>query len=64
MWDTIKAGGEWQGEFQNKKKSGESYWEFAQISPVTNNDGVTTYFIKLAEDITALKEDGFWVLDA
>lgn len=63
MWDTIKAGGEWQGEFQNKKKSGETYWEFAQISPVTNNDGVTTYFIKLAEDITALKEDGSWVLD-
>ena len=60
MWDTIKAGGEWQGEFQNKKKSGENYWEFAQIFPVTNNDGVTTYFVKLAEDITALKEDGSW----
>ena len=60
MCDTIKAGGEWQSEFQNKKKSGEIYWEFAQIFPVTNNDGVTAYFVKLAEDITALKEGGSW----
>jgi methyl-accepting chemotaxis protein len=28
LWQTIKAGYEWRGEFQNKKKSGELYWEF------------------------------------
>ncbi len=51
MWDTIKTGGKWQGEFQNKKKTGETYWEFAQISPVTNNDGHITHFVKVSEEV-------------
>jgi two-component system sensor histidine kinase/response regulator len=32
LWKTIKAGQEWRGEFQNKKKNGELYWESATIS--------------------------------
>ena len=53
MWDTIKTGRMWQGEFQNRKKTGETYWEFAQISLVTNNGGSITHFFKIAEEITA-----------
>ena len=36
LWDTITAGKEWKGEFHNKKKNGELYWEGASISPIRN----------------------------
>ncbi|MBF8277885.1 MAG: hypothetical protein HW390_2958 [Candidatus Brocadiaceae bacterium] len=56
LWDTIKSGGEWRGEFLNKKKSGELYWEYASISPVKNTEGVITHFIAVKEDITERKQ--------
>ncbi len=57
MWDTIISGGEWRGEFRNKKKDGEFYWEAASISPVRNTEGVITHFVKVAEDITERKKE-------
>ncbi|MEN8242532.1 MAG: PAS domain S-box protein, partial [Chloroflexota bacterium] len=33
LWETILAGKEWKGEFVNKKKNGELYYESASISP-------------------------------
>jgi len=55
LWDTITDGGEWRGEFYNKKKSGEFYWESASISPVKNDEGTTTHFVAVKEDITDRK---------
>ncbi|MCR4321589.1 MAG: EAL domain-containing protein [Candidatus Brocadiaceae bacterium] len=55
LWTTIKSGGEWRGEFQNKKKTGELYWEYASISPIKNAQGVITHFLAIKEDITARK---------
>ena len=34
LWKTINSGNEWQGEFKNRKKNGEYYWELASISPI------------------------------
>jgi len=56
LWDTITSGGEWRGEFRNKKKNGEIYWESASISPVTDAAGVITHFLAVKEDITGLKQ--------
>ncbi|MCL4297085.1 MAG: PAS domain S-box protein [Anaerolineae bacterium] len=56
LWETIRAGGEWQGEFCNKKKDGELYWEFASISPIKDENGVVTHFLAVKEDITARKQ--------
>lgn len=56
LWRTIKAGGEWRGEFHNKKKNGELYWESASISPIRNADGVITHFLAVKEDITERKQ--------
>ncbi|OGW43749.1 MAG: hypothetical protein A2132_05295 [Nitrospirae bacterium RBG_16_43_11] len=55
LWDTITSGKEWRGEFYNKKKNGEFYWENASISPLTNEEGVITHFIIIMEDITERK---------
>lgn len=57
MWDTICAGDEWQGEFHNKKKNGDMYWEFAVISPIRDHEGNISQFLAVKEDITQSKID-------
>ncbi|MFC1513682.1 PAS domain S-box protein [candidate division KSB1 bacterium] len=56
MWEVITSGKEWSGEFQNKKKNGEIYWEFASISPVKNSMGEITHYIAVKEDVTEKKK--------
>jgi two-component system sensor histidine kinase/response regulator len=55
LWDTIKAGRVWQGQFANKKKTGEIFWENATISPLRNKDDQITHFVAVKEDITERK---------
>jgi PAS domain S-box-containing protein len=55
LWDTILSGNVWQGEFINRKKSGEEFWESASISPIVNDDGDITHFVAVKEDITERK---------
>lgn len=57
LWETILKGGEWHGEFKNKKKSGEEYFEEATISPIKNDNGQTTHFLAVKLDVTAKKRD-------
>lgn len=55
LWNTIKAGSSWKGEFLNKKKNGELYWEEAIISPVKDSQGTIKRFLSIKTDITAQK---------
>ena len=55
LWTTILAGGEWRGEFHNRKKNGELFWEFSSISPVRDRDGEITHFVAVKEDVTDRK---------
>lgn len=55
MWDTIRAGGEWRGEFLNERKNGDPYWEFTSISPIRDADGRITHLLVVKDDITARK---------
>jgi PAS domain S-box-containing protein len=56
LWRTVTAGKVWHGEFLNKKKSGELYWENASISPIHNEEGAITHYVAVKEDITARKQ--------
>lgn len=56
LWKTINSGNEWQGEFKNRKKNGEYYWELASISPIRNKFGNITHFVKIAENISYMKK--------
>ncbi len=56
LWDTIKRGKVWAGEFYNKRKDGSYFWEKATISPVLDNEGKPRFFIAVKEDITEKKE--------
>ena len=55
LWETVLGGGRWTGEFLNRKKNGELFWEQATISPVLDEQGAITSLIAVKVDITALK---------
>ena len=56
LWDTITSGKVWKGEFLNKKKNGEEYWENAIIAPVLNEKGKIINYVAVKEDITERKK--------
>jgi PAS domain S-box-containing protein len=55
FWRTLLGGHDWHGEFRNRKKNGEIYWEFASIWPVTNDEGQIGHFLAIKSDITGRK---------
>lgn len=55
MWQTLTAGKTWRGEFANRKKNGEIYWENASIAPIKDETGRTTNYVGVKEDITEKK---------
>jgi hypothetical protein len=56
LWETISRGDTWRGEFCNRKKNGEFYWELASIRPVRNKDGEFINYLAIKEDITERKQ--------
>ena len=56
LWETIGSGGVWEGEFHNRKKNGELFWEHATIAPVRNAENVITHYVAVKEDITERKK--------
>ena len=55
LWQTITSGEVWRGEFHNRRKSGELFWEMAAIAPVRDAAGRITHFVAVKEDITERK---------
>jgi PAS domain S-box-containing protein len=55
LWQAISSGREWHGEFHNRRKNGELFWEVASVSPILDEAGRTTHFVSVAEDITERK---------
>jgi len=55
LWKTILAGKLWEGEFQNKRKNGELFWESAKISPIINEQEEISHYLAVKEDITESK---------
>ena len=56
LWNTIMSGKVWEGEFLNKKKTGETYWEKAVIGPVFDNNGSIMNFVAVKQDISLVKD--------
>ncbi len=55
LWQTISSGKVWKGEFKNRKKSGEFYWESATITPIKDSQGRVMEYLAIKEDITERK---------
>ena len=56
LWDTVRNGGVWHGEFHNRRKDGTLYWESAIISPVRSPQGEITHYVAIKDDITERKQ--------
>ena len=56
LWETLLAGSEWRGEFANRRKNGEIYWEAVSISPLFDAAGRISHFVAIKDEITQRKE--------
>lgn len=56
LWKTISDGREWKGEFCNRKKNGDLFWESSVISPVFDSNGNIVNYIAIKDNVTVLKE--------
>ncbi len=52
LWDSLRSGATWKGQFQNRRKDGTFFFESATISPVTDSSGKVVRFIAVKEDVT------------
>ncbi len=55
LWDTLHSGRNWHHEFRNRRKSGESYWQSASVSPITEPSGKISHIVMVMEDIEERK---------
>lgn len=56
LWENIKSGKPWAGEFRNRKKNGELFWVSSQISPIIDSTGNVIKYMAIQEDITQRKK--------
>ncbi len=56
LWQTIKDGKTWKGEYQNIKKDGGAYWCSSHIKPIQDIFKVHYGYMAVRQDITAEKE--------
>lgn len=52
LWAELKSGKTWKGEFLNRKKNGELFWERAVISPIFNDKNEIIQYVAVKDDIT------------
>jgi PAS domain S-box-containing protein len=57
LWSTIRAGREWRGEWQNRKKDGDLFWEDIAISPIFDEKGKLSNYLAIKQDITERKKN-------
>jgi len=57
LWSELAQTGKWQGEIWNRRKNGDLYLEWLNISAVKDQNGNTTHYVGTFQDITKQKED-------
>jgi len=57
LWQTLNETGHWQGEIINRKKNGEYYTEWLNITQIRNQQGAPLYQLALFSDISTQKEN-------
>lgn len=56
LWSTILAGRIWQGELEDRRKNGQSFWAEVTITPIRSEDGSITHYSSSHIDITERKK--------
>lgn len=57
LWDRIKSGKVWRGEFLSHTKDHFHFWESAAISPIRDHHGNITHYMAIKEDISRSKKN-------
>ena len=57
LWADIEACGQWQGEIWNRRKNGEIYPEWMNISAVHGRVGEPAYYVAVFSDISLVKKN-------
>lgn len=52
LWDVLKKGRLWHGQFKNRKKDGEIFWELCSIAPIYGPKNEITHYVAVKQDIT------------
>jgi diguanylate cyclase (GGDEF)-like protein/PAS domain S-box-containing protein len=55
MWKSINNKGMWEGEIWNRRKGGEIYPEYLNITAVKDSNGLVTNFVATFTDISLIK---------
>ncbi len=56
MWNMLKTAGQWQGEIWNRRKNGEIYVEWLNISAIRDDAGKPIQYVGVFSDITNIKK--------
>lgn len=59
MWTSLERCGQWQGEIWNRRKNGELYVEWMNISAIRDANGQATHYCAVFTDITERKQEEF-----
>jgi diguanylate cyclase (GGDEF)-like protein/PAS domain S-box-containing protein len=57
LWQTINTSGHWQGEFWNRRKSGEMYPQWENITAIRDEQGQIKYYVAFFSDISHLRDE-------
>ncbi len=55
MWDELIQSGNWQGEFWNRRKSGEIYPQRSSIDRIVDEEGNLNHYVAVFHDISYIK---------
>ncbi len=56
LWSELKKNGSWKGEIWNRKKNGEIYPEWLNLSVVKDSNGKILNYVALFSDISKIKK--------
>ncbi|WP_189606779.1 putative bifunctional diguanylate cyclase/phosphodiesterase [Saccharospirillum salsuginis] len=56
IWSCIRKTDHWQGEIWNRRKNGELFPAWENVSSVRNSHGTITHYVSLMSDISAIKQ--------
>ncbi|MDA8094211.1 MAG: EAL domain-containing protein [Betaproteobacteria bacterium] len=56
MWKALKEDGHWQGEIEDRRKSGQTYPGLLSVSAVLDEAGRPTHFVAVFNDISTQKQ--------
>ncbi|MBI4986192.1 MAG: PAS domain S-box protein, partial [Rhodocyclales bacterium] len=57
MWRCLAEDGQWHGEIWNRRKNGEIYPEWINISAIHDDSGAVSHYVAIFSDITKVKQN-------